>query len=161
VTYYNVPSHPLSRTQRVVLLVILVATYVWTVTVFFRPVQLRVLNSFAKIDLAIMAGLILPFMLAPLYSPLLAVTRVAWGISAIMALDLVFFAMMEFGPLGSGHPSLEALGSVYLGVAKLVLIPATLILLAIANIRGERIGIIALGFICLTGVTLYATYPPF
>ena len=158
-TYYNVPSHPLSRTQRVVLLVILVATYVWTVAVFFRPVQLRVLNSFDKMDLAIMAGLILPFMVARLYSPLLAVTRVAWGISAIMALDLVFFAMMEFGPLGSGHPSLEALGSVYLGVAKLVLIPATLILLAVANIQGERIGIIALGFICLTGVTLYALYP--
>ena len=157
--YYDVPSHPLSRTQRVVLLAILIAAYVLTVTTFFRPVQLRLLNRFSEIDLAIMAGLILPFILAPLVAKFQRITRMAWVLSAVMALDLVFFAMMEFGPLGSGHPSLEALGSVYLGLAKLALIPATLILLVVACLKGERINVIGVGFICLTGVTLYAIYP--
>lgn len=157
--FYNNPSHPLSRTQRVVLLVIFVAVYVRTLVMFLRPVQVRLLNAFSGMDLAIMAGLILPFILAPLGWRFQRVTRAAWVVGAVMALDLVFFAMMEFGPFGSGHPSLEALGSVYLGLAKLALIPIMLVLLIVACLQGERITVIALGFLCLMGATLYATYP--
>lgn len=158
--HYNVPSHPLSRTQRVVLLVVLLAAYVRTLAVLFRPVQLRLWNSFSEADLVIMTCLISPFILARFFTPLHRVTRIAWGLGCVMALDLVFFAMMAFGPLGSGHPSLEALGSYYMGLAKLVLIPITLILLVVACLKGERITVIALGFLCLVGATLYATYPP-
>ena len=108
-----------------------------------------------------MASLILPFILSPLVARFHFATRMAWGICALMALDIVFFALMEFGPLGSGHPSLEALGSYYLGLAKLVLIPIALILLAVANLKGEHIGIIGIGFVCLAGEALYGTYLAF
>lgn len=157
--YYNVPIHPLSRTQRVALLVIFVVVYARTMFMFFRPAQLRLLNSFSEVDLAIVAGLMLPFILAPFFRRFHHVTRLAWVLCAVMALDLVFFASMTFGPLGSGHPSLEALGSYYLGLAKLVLIPVTLVLLAVAGMKGEHMGVIGLGFVCLAGATLYATYP--
>ena len=159
VVYYNIPSHPLSRTQRVTLLVIFLVVYVRTVVMFLRPVQVRILNSFSGVDLAIMAGLILPFIAAPLVRSFQRITRMAWVVAAVMALDVVFFAMMEFAPSGSGHPSLEALGTVYLGLAKLALIPITLLLLIISCLKGERINVIGLGFLCLIGATLYATYP--
>ena len=145
---------------RVTLLALLTAGYVVAVYVFFRPVRLRIWNDFGAIDVFVMASLILPFMVTPrLARPRLRVTRYAWGISAVMALDLVFFALGELGPLGSGHPSLESLASYFLALAKVVLVPVVLVLLGVASVKGEHMGVVAIGFLCLAGETLYATYP--
>jgi quinol-cytochrome oxidoreductase complex cytochrome b subunit len=113
-------------------------------------------------DLLAMAIMILPFMIVPWLDrsrPLKRVTRWAWILSAVMALDLVFFTSGTLGPFGSGHPSLEALGSSFLGIAKPVLVPVTLVLLGIACIKGERMLVVSLGFLCLAAETLYAVYP--
>ena len=99
-----------------VLLAFLSAGYFLALYVFFRPVQVRIWNYFSAVDVFMMACLILPFMVVPLLvSPRHRVTRYAWGVSAVMALDLVFFAVAEFGPLGTGHPSLESLALVLSG----------------------------------------------
>lgn len=86
-------------------------------------------------------------------------TRFAWAVSAVMALDLVFFAIAEFRPLGSGHPSLESLASYVLAMARPVLVPVALALLGVACVKGERVAIVATGFLCLAGETLFAAYP--
>jgi len=146
--------------KRIVALAFLIGGYLLALYVFFRPVQLRVWNYFSAVDVLIMACLILPFMAMPWrVRPRLRVTRYAWGISAFMALDLVFFALAEFGPLGSGHPSLESLASYFLAMVKPVLVPAVLVLLGVACVKGERMVVVAIGFLCLAGETLYATYP--
>ena len=94
-----------------------------------------------------------------LVRPRLRVTRYAWGASAVMALDLVCFAVAVFGPVGGGHPSLESLVSYFLALAKPVLVPVVLVLLSIACVRGEQMVVVATGFLCAAGETLYATYP--
>jgi hypothetical protein len=75
-----------------------------------------------------------------------------------MALDLVCFTVAVFGPLGSGHPSLESLVSYFLAMAKPVLVPLVLALLSIACVKGEHMAVVATGFLCAAGETLYATY---
>ena len=148
------------RGVRVVQLALCVAAYILALYLFFQPVKLRIWNAFSAVDLVLMACLILPFMVAPLLArPLHRITRYAWVVSAVMALDLAFFAIGELGPFGSGHPSLESLASYFLAMAKLVLIPTALILLSVACIKGERMALVAAGFLCLVGETLYATYP--
>jgi hypothetical protein len=136
----------------------------WLAAVFalMRPVRIRVWNYLGAVDVAVMMCLVLPWMIVPWHArfrPQLLVTRYAWWISAIMALDVLFFTLSVLGPLGSGHPSLEALGSSFLGLAKGVLVPVTLVLLSIAGFRGERAIIVLLGFLCLAGEALYAVYP--
>lgn len=146
--------------RRAAQLAYLIAGYLLTLFVFFRPVQLRIWNDLGAVDVLTMAGLILPFMVVPwLVRPRLRVTRYAWGVTAAMALDLVCFAVAVFGPLGSGHPSLESLVSYFLAMAKPVLIPVVLVLLSIACVRGEQMAVIATGFLCAAGETLYGTYP--
>ena len=145
---------------RLVQLAFLTAGYLLALYVFFRPVQVRIWNYFSAVDVFTMACLILPFMVMPLLvRPRLRVTRYAWGISAFMALDLVFFALAEFGPLGSGHPSLESMASYFLAMVKPVLVPTVLVLLGVAGVRGERMVVVTTGFLCLAGETLYGTYP--
>jgi len=149
-----------SRPVRIVLLALLTAGYLLALYVFFRPVRVRIWNDFSAVDVLLMACLILPFMAVRfLVRPRHRVTRYAWGVSAVMALDLVFVAAMEFGPLGSGHPSLEAMASYFLAVAKPVLVPVVLALLGIACVKGEQLAIVVTGFLCLAGETLYGTYP--
>ena len=139
---------------------LLVVAYLVVVVIFLRPVHLRVWNTLGAIDVLIMACLILPFVVVPRFvKPQLRVTRYAWIGSAVMALDLVFFAWGEFGQGGGGHPSLASLGSYFLAVLKPVLVPITLILLGMACVQGERMLVVATGFLCLVGETLYATYP--
>ena len=148
-----------SRPVRIVLLAFLTAGYFLALYAFFRPVQVRIWNYFSAVDVLSMACLILPFMVVPLLvRPRYRVTRYAWGVSAVMALDLVFFALAEFGPLGSGHPSLESLASYFLGMAKPVLVPVALALLGVACVKGEQLAVVATGFLCVAGETLYATY---
>jgi hypothetical protein len=145
---------------RSLLLAFLIAGYLLALYVFFRPVQVRIWNDLSAVDVLLMACLILPFMAVPLLvRPRHRVTRYAWGASAVMALDLVFFAAMEFGPLGSGHPSLESMASYYLALAKPVLVPVVLALLCVACVKGEWLAIVVTAFLCLAGETLYGTYP--
>jgi len=146
--------------RRFAQLALLGAGYLLGLYLCFRPVQMRIWNDFSAVDVFTMAGLILPFIVLPLLvRPRLHVTRYAWGISAVMALDLVFLGLAEFGPLGSGHPSLESMASYFLALAKVVLVPVVLVLLGVAWAKGERMVVVALGFLCLLGETLYGTYP--
>jgi hypothetical protein len=149
-----------SRPVRIVLLASLSAGYFLVLYVFFRPVQVRIWNYFSAVDVLVMACLILPFMVVPLLvRPRYRVTRYAWGVCAVMALDLVFLAVGVFGPLGSGHPSLESVGSYFLAMAKPALVPVALTLLGVACVKGEQMAVVAAGFLCLAGETLYGTYP--
>lgn len=138
----------------------LIAAYLLAVYLCFRPVQLRIWNDLGAADVVTMAGLILPFMVMPWVArPRLRVTRYAWGASVVMALDVVCFASAVFGPLGSGHPSLESLVSYFLAQTRPILVPVVLALLCIAGVKGERMVVVAAGFLCAAGETLYATYP--
>jgi hypothetical protein len=149
-----------SRPIRITLLAALIAGYIVAVRLGFRPVQLRVWNDFGTVDLVIMGALILPFIVVPRFvRPGCRVTRWAWGVSALMAMDVVFFGLGELGPLGSGHPSLESLLSYFLALAKPVLVPVGLILLSVACIKREQVVLVVTGFLCLVGETLYGTYP--
>ena len=147
--------------SRVTALALLIVAYLGIVAGLFRVVHRRVWNDFGAADVLVMIAMILPFMIVPWLDrarPLTRVTRVAWALCAVMALDVLFLTAGTFGPLGSGHPSLEALGSYFLGLAKPVLVPVSLVLLSVACLRRERMTLVALGFLCLVGETLYATY---
>ena len=139
-----------------------VVLYVAVVAALFRPAHLRIWNDLGTVDVVAMTCLVLPFMILPWQDrlrPRVRVTRYAWWISAFMALDVLFFAVGVLGLEGGGHPSLVALGSYFLRQAKLVLVPATLVLLTIAGLKGERPTLVALGFICLVAETLYTVHP--
>lgn len=147
-------------TDRRIALVALCAGYLVAVSVCFRPVQLRVWNSLSGLDVLVMAALVVPFLIiARAGRPNLRVTRYAWGLCALMALDVLCFALAEFGPRGGGHPSLESLISYFVALAKPVLVPLALVLLGIACFKGERLAVVVAGFVCLAGETLYGTYP--
>lgn len=134
--------------------------YVLAVAVFFRPVHLRVWNSIGAADVLIMTALALPFLIIARPSRARArATRYAWVVCAIMAVDVLCFAVGEFGPHGSGHPSLESLISYGLALGKMVLVPLALALLAVAGVRGERLTVVAAGLACVAAETLYASYP--
>ena len=139
-------------------LALLVGAFAAAVFVWFVPVQ-RWLWTTADGKALLSAIPILPFVAMPLVvRPLQRLTRVAWMLAAVMALDLVFFVIMEFAPTG-GHPSLEALLSLFLGVAKPLLVLTAIVLLSIAFLRGERFVVVALGFVCLLAELLFAIYP--
>ena len=145
---------------RVAQLAFSIAGYLLAMYLCFRPVQLRIWNDLGSVDVLTMAMLILPFMVIPAFvRPRVRVTRYAWGASAVMALDVVCFAVAVFGPLGSGHPSLESLVSYFLALANPILVPVVLALLCIACVKGEQMIVVATGFLCAAGETLYGTYP--
>jgi hypothetical protein len=129
------------------------AVFVWLV-----PVQAWLWRS-ADGKVLVSAVPILPFILLPLViRPLQRSTRIAWMLAAVMALDLVFLMIADFAPTG-GHPSLEAMGSLFLGLAKPFLVLASIVLLSVAFLGGERLVVVALGFICLLAEALFALYP--
>jgi len=157
-----VPDESSSPVSRAITVAVTVLLYVVAVVVLFRPTQLRIWNNLGTIDVVVMTCLVLPYLILPRFErfrPRVRVTRYAWWISAFMALDVLFFATIVLGPFGSGHPSIEALGSYFLGLAKMILVPATLVLLAIAGLKGERPILVVLGFICLAAETLYTVRP--
>jgi len=124
----------------------------------FKPIQLRIWNRFGLIDLVLMVCLEVPFVLTPLYMrPRDRVTWIAWWIAAVLALDVVFFAIGELAPTG-GHPSLEATGSILLGLAKPVVVPLAVVFLAAGCVRGERLAVTVMGFVCLMAETLFGVY---
>jgi hypothetical protein len=139
-------------------LALLLGAFAAAVFVLLLPVQ-GWLWGRADSKVLISAIPILPFVLLPLVTrPLQRSTRFAWALAAVMALDLVFFAILEFAPTG-GHPSIEAMGSLLLGMAKPFLVLASIVLLSVAFLRGERLVVVALGFICLLAEALFALYP--
>lgn len=139
---------------------LVLASFLLAIHYFFWRVQLRIWNYMSWIDLVVMTALIAPFLLSRGPLPLRSRwTHVAWWICALMALDVLSFAVGTLAPSG-GHPSLEALVSLWLGVAKIALVPAALLALVVATLRGERVATIALGTICVIGETLYTVGNP-
>jgi hypothetical protein len=139
-------------------LALLIGAFAAAVYVWLLPIQ-GWLSGSADSSALISAIPILPFVLLPLVTrPLLRPTRIAWALAAVMAVDLVFVAIAEFAPTG-GHPSLEAMGALLVGLAKPFLVLAAIVLLSIAFLRGERFVVVALGFICLLAEALFALYP--
>ncbi len=141
-------------------LVQLAVATVAVVGVLFAPVVRHVANlSFGT---AVLLGALFtaPF-LALRYSVELErrTTRWVWALVAVMAVDFLFLAIALIAPTG-GHPSFEALGSLYLMLAKLILMPASLALLIMTMFRGEQPRIVALGFLALFGESLYIVIPP-
>jgi hypothetical protein len=139
-------------------LALLIGAFAAAVFVWLLPVQGWLWGS-ANGKVLVSAVPILPFILLPLViRPLQRPTRIAWVLAAVMALDLVFFAISVFAPTG-GHPSLEAMGALFLGMAKPFLVLASIVLLSVAFLRGERFVVVALGFVCLLAEALFALYP--
>ena len=136
----------------------LIGGFAATAVTLFVPVQ-RWLWYAADGKALLSAIPILPFVAVPLVvRPLQRLTRAAWILAAVMALDLVFFVITEFAPTG-GHPSLETLLSLFLGMAKPLLVLTAIVLLSISFLRGERFVVVALGFVCLLAELLFAFYP--
>jgi hypothetical protein len=139
---------------------LILITYLAGVNVFLTPVQLRVWNYLNGIDVLVMVALVAPFIATRWVSPSnLRATRVAWYLAAVMALDVVFFAIMTFAPIG-GHPSLESVVLGFTGLLKVLLVPAALLALVIAFTNGERISTITLGLICMVCETVYIVPVP-
>ncbi|HYN10351.1 MAG TPA: hypothetical protein VES67_23390 [Vicinamibacterales bacterium] len=138
-------------------LALLVGGFVAALLVLFLPVQRHLVEGGGSF--LVSAILILPFLLVPvILRPLQRPTRTAWILAAVMALDLVFFAIIEFAPTG-GHPSYEAMASLLLGLMKPILVTVAAVLLSVGFRRGERFVVVALGFVCLLGEALYGLYP--
>ena len=147
-----------STYQRIVVVGLLTLGYLLSLYLFFRPVQAAIQYQISGLNLFTMTYLVVPFLVVRMGVSLHhRFTRYAWVLCAIMALDVLFLAGAEFGILG-GHPPLGSVLSMFLGMAKCVLIPAALVLLGLACVKGERMFVVASGFLCLTGETLYATY---
>ena len=139
-------------------LALLVGGFVAALVLLFLPVQRRLVEG-GGAGIFVSAIFILPFLMVPLViRPLQRPTRIAWILAAVMALDLVFWAVLEFAPTG-GHPSYEGMASLLLGMIKPILVTAAAVLLSMAFRRGERFVVVALGFVCLLGEALYGLYP--
>ena len=138
-------------------LALLIGGFVAALLLLFLPVQRHLVQGGGNFFVS--AIFMVPFLLVPaVIRPIQQATWRAWILAAVMALDLVFFAVMEFAPTG-GHPSFEAMGSLMLGTLKPILVTAAAVLLSIGFRRGERFVVVALGFVCLLGEALYALYP--
>ena len=136
------------------------AAFLLAVRFGFQPVQLHFWNHPSWIDLLEMAALIVPFLASRWPLPFRSrVTHVAWWLCALMAIDVLAFAVIILAPT-KGHPSLEAVVSFWLGAAKVALVPAALLALVVATLRGERVATVLLGTLCLIGETLYTLGNP-
>jgi hypothetical protein len=139
----------------------IVAVFLLTVNRFLHPVQLRIWNYFGALDVLLMLALTLPFIATRWLGPKhLSATRLFWWICVAMTIDVLAFTLGEFAPMGSGHPSLESLVSYFMGMAKIVLVPAGLVTLAIASVKGERWPTVLLGLMCLIGETRFTATDP-
>ena len=145
---------------RGILAPLVLVAFVVAVRLAFARVQVRIWNHLSWVDLAVMTALIVPFLLVrwPL-KPHSRWTHVAWWLCALLAIDLLAFAVGILAPTG-GHPSLEALVSLWLGVAKVALVPAALLAILVAALRGERVLLVFLATTCLVGETLYTVSNP-
>lgn len=145
-------------TRRLLQLALLLGGSIAALVLLFMPVQYHQRQGGGP-GFFVSAIFILPFVLLPLVArPRERVTRVAWMMAAVMALDLVFWAVAVYAPTG-GHPSFEGMATLFLGMAKPILVPVAAVLLSIGFLRGERFLAVVLGFICLVAEGLYGFYP--
>ncbi len=143
------------RVTRLLGVLVIIVGYVAGVNLFFRRVQVR-LNHVSGIDVALMSSLIVPFIASRWLAPSTnRATKIAWYLTALMALDVVMFAVVVWAPT-KGHPTLEALVLVWTAVLKAALAPAAVVVLAIGFATGERAMTIALGLVCAIAETVYA-----
>ena len=146
--------------RRVTLAAAVLGSFLLATFLPFGFVQLRIWNYLNGFDLLAMILLIAPFLASRWLLPHGArTTRVAWWLCVLMALDVVAFAVGLLAPTG-GHPSLEAVVSLFIGYGKLFLVPAALSALIVAALRGERAVALLLGTLCLVGETLYTLGNP-
>src|SRR5262245_14268138 len=96
------------------------------------------MNHLNGIDIALMSLLIVPFIASRWLSPSKnRAMKVAWYLTAFMALDVVMFVVVVWAPT-KGHPTLEALVLVWTAVLKAVLAPAAVAALAISFATGAQ-----------------------
>ena len=144
-----------SRTPRFAVLTLLIAASGVSAYLLRREVQPTVYDSkHANAALGV-AALSLPFLLLPALMPMRTrATKVAWILCVIMAIDGFLIGFMKGGwSTGGGHPALEVMVSVLLGYAKLALVPASTVLLGWGWLKGERLALIATGFLCLVAAS--------
>src|SRR6202008_3723201 len=112
-------------------------------------------NRLSWVDLLTMVALVAPFLATRWALPHRSrATWLAWWLCALLALDVLAFAVMILAPSG-GDPSPESLVSYGVGLAKVALVPAALAALVGAAWRGERTVTVVLGASCLAVETLY------
>lgn len=141
--------------RRWLLAALLVLVFVAAVDLPFRYVQLRIWNHLSWVDLCAMTVLAAPFLGARWALPhRTRAAGIAWWICTLLALDVLAFGVGILAPTG-GHPSLEALVSYFLGIGKVVLVPAALASLAAGAWRGEHALTLLLGTCCLAVETVY------
>jgi hypothetical protein len=146
--------------SRSVQLALLIGVFVAALLLLFLPVQRQLNNGVSgSKGFLVSAIFILPFLTARfVIRPFQRATRVAWILAAVMALDLVFWVFILYAPSG-GHPSLEAMGSLFLGFLKPILVLVAAVLLSMGFLRGERFVVVVLGFICVLAEAIYGLYP--
>ena len=134
---------------------LLILAYLAGLNLFFVPTQRRLLNRLGVVDVLLMLGLVLPFLATRWLSPpKLRATRVAWYLTAAMAVDILSFAILVFAPTG-GHPSGEALVLHATGFLKVLLAPAAVAALVLALAHGERIPIVVLGLVAVVSESVF------
>jgi hypothetical protein len=140
--------------------VVIVLVYLAGVNLAWSAAQIRVWNYFDWVDIIVMALLVAPFLSTRWVWPsTIRATRMAWVVAAIMAVDIPVHIMTKFST-GSGHPSLESLVLYSSALARVALVPAALAALCVAHAKRERAIVIALGVICLVGVSVYMVPGP-
>ena len=146
--------------RRSLLALFLVGAVLAAARLLYHPIQLRIWNRAGAVDLLAMAAAIAPFVVTrwtPRHRSI--ATGIAWWLCVAMALDVLAFTVGILAPTG-GHPSLEAVASLFIGYAKMFTIPAALGALSIASFRGERPLTLFFGALCLVAQTVYTLSNP-
>jgi hypothetical protein len=139
---------------------IVVAAFVAAIFLAFGAVQRRLGSAFTQRELLVLVALVVPFIaFGRLLKPHSKWTRGAWWLCVVLALDVVAMAVAVLAPTG-GHPPIEASFSLWFAYAKVVLVPIALVALAAGALRGERTTVVALGVVCLAGMTLATMLNP-
>ena len=146
--------------RRSLLALFLVGAVFAAARLLYHPIQLRIWNRAGPVDLLAMAMAMAPFVATRwTRGHRSKATGIAWWLCVAMALDVLAFAIGILAPTG-GHPSLEAVASLFIGYAKLFTIPAALAALSLAALRGDRPFALLLGALCLVAQTVYTLSNP-
>ena len=146
--------------RRASLALAVAAVFLLLVRLTFGFVQTRLWNYAGLPDLLAMGVAIAPFLASRwVRPPRTLATHLAWWLCALLTVDVLAFAVGVLAPT-HGHPSLEAVVSLFVGYAKLALVPAALACLVTAALRGERALVVLLGSLCLACQTVYTLGNP-
>jgi hypothetical protein len=146
--------------RRAVLALVVVVFFLLLVRLTFGYVQTRVWKKPGVPDLLAMAIGTAPFLAARWVSrPRTLAAHLAWWLCALLTVDVLAFAVAVLAPT-HGHPSFELVVSVWVGWAKVAVVPAALVCLAAAALRGERAVVVLLGSLCLACQTVYTLGNP-